>query len=330
MNTPTVSMMLTVSVVVPIYNVHEYLETCLGSLPLCNPEIEVILVNDGATDGSKEICQRYAERYNTVRVVNKSNGGLSDARNAGIMVATGQWIYFLDGDDWLAPNAIEMLRSYAQENDCDIVQGNFFYAFPNHNDVELSTSNPNMILTKHEAMEQLVCNRFIKNFAWGKLYRADFVKNHLFEVGKFFEDVYWQYKMIDQCSRYGVVTVPLYYYRQREQSISGTFSEKGLDLLIGQVQRMAFIKEHYPDLMSFAFRTLWRTALTYKQFAYNSSVGVQKVYKNFWQNEIVATYGSDKTDGWSKSESIAYTLSIKYPMLYPLYNIAQRIINRIF
>jgi glycosyltransferase involved in cell wall biosynthesis len=319
-----------VSVVVPVYNVQEYIEKCLDSLSLNNPEIEVILVNDGSTDGSKDICRRYAAKHNMVRVVDKPNGGLSDARNAGVAVAQGMWIYFLDGDDWLVPKAVETLLAYAEAHGCDIVQGGFYYAFVNHCDTDFPKSMPDQLLSRFEAMEHLVNNDIIKNFAWGKLYRSKFVKRLHFPVGRYFEDVYWQYNMIELCDSYGIVSQPLYYYRQREQSISGSFSAKGLDLLIGQHQRLDFISTHYPELLSDAFRTLWRAALCHKQMSAKSTASVQRAYEEFWKQEIVATYGSYDTSSWSRGDRRAYYLSVKYPMLHIIYDLLTRIGNRLF
>jgi len=98
--------MKTVSVVIPIYNVQDYLTKCLNSLyDQLNDTIEVILVNDGSTDNSLEICRKYAEKYPNTIVIDKENGGLSDARNVGTEAASGEYIYYLDSDDWLAPGA---------------------------------------------------------------------------------------------------------------------------------------------------------------------------------------------------------------------------------
>jgi glycosyltransferase involved in cell wall biosynthesis len=245
-------------------------------------------------------------------------------------VAKGQWVYFLDGDDWLAPKAVETLLAYAEAHGCDIVQGNFYYAFADHCDTDFPESLQNPLYSRTDAMAQLVNNNIIKNFAWGKLYRTNFVKTHPFEVGKYFEDVYWQYKMIDMCSSYGVVSQPLYYYRQREQSISGTFSAKGLDLLIGQRQRLDFIRTRYPELLSDAFRTLWRAALCHKQMSAKSTASVQRAYEEFWEQEIVATYGSYDTSSWSRVDRRAYYLSVKYPKLHIIYDLLTRIGNRLF
>lgn len=236
-----------ISVIVPVYNVYEFLPRCLGTLGSQTGIImELILVNDGSTDDSFSICKEYAQRNSNVILIDKVNGGLSDARNAGTKVATGDFIYYLDSDDWLAPDAIKTLFDYAIENDCEIVQGGFYYAYDDHllydNKYEKSFN-----LNRHEAMLELIKNDYVKNFAWGKLYRADIVKKHKFPKGKYYEDSYWQHLIVHECKRYGIVPTPLYYYRQRDSGISGEFSMKNLDLLRGYDERSKFVQENYPE-----------------------------------------------------------------------------------
>ena len=116
-----------VSVIIPIYNVQDYLQECLDTVCKQNEvDMEVILVNDGSTDDSLSVCKEYAQRKSNVIVINKENGGLSDARNVGTKAATGDYIFYLDSDDWLAPDAIKSLYEFAIENDCEIVQGGYF------------------------------------------------------------------------------------------------------------------------------------------------------------------------------------------------------------
>ena len=122
--------MKSISIIIPIYNVQDYLKKCLDSLYLqTRPDYEIILVNDGSTDNSLSICKEYKEKYPDTILIDKHNGGLSDARNTGVAVATGRYIYFLDSDDWLAPNAIRPLYDMAINKNCEVVQGGFLYAY---------------------------------------------------------------------------------------------------------------------------------------------------------------------------------------------------------
>ena len=119
-----------VSIIVPIYNVEKYIHKCIDSiLSQTFTDFELILVDDGSPDKCGEICEQYALKDNRIKVVHKENGGLSDARNAGIDVASGKYIYFIDSDDWISPNSIISLLNFAEDNQCEIVQGGFYYAY---------------------------------------------------------------------------------------------------------------------------------------------------------------------------------------------------------
>ena len=119
-----------ISVIVPVYNVAEYLPQCLDSIVAQDfDDMEVVVVDDGSTDGSSEILHDYCRRNDYFKIVSKVNGGLSDARNVGTAVAQGDYIYYLDSDDWVSPDAIDKLYQFAVENRCDVVQGGFYYAY---------------------------------------------------------------------------------------------------------------------------------------------------------------------------------------------------------
>jgi len=240
-----------ISIVVPIYNVQQYLSKCIESIFAQSfRDIETILVDDGSTDECPQICDDFARRDCRIRVIHKKNGGLSDARNAGMKVAHGEWTYFLDSDDWIHPEALQTLFGFAKKNDCDVVQGGLYYAYEDHllyrqpSKKELKQS----VLANDDAMRSLITNDRVKNFAWGKLYKTDLIRDIEFPVGKYFEDSFWQHLVIHRVKKYGIVDTPLYYYRQRENGISGNFSERNLDLLKGYEERISFIKRNYPEL----------------------------------------------------------------------------------
>lgn len=235
-----------ISIVLPIYNVEDYLPQCLESvLNQTYKDLEIILVDDGSKDNSGILCDKYASKDSRIKVIHKVNGGLSDARNVGTALASGDWIFYLDSDDWIVPNAIETLFYYAIHNNCDAVQGGLYYAYPDH--LLKRREEPSTVLYRDEAMKELIINDRVKNFAWGKLYKTALVKDLLFPKGKYFEDCYWQHLVIDRANRYGIIDTPLLYYRQRPDSISGTISNRYDDLIHGYEIRMTFIQEHYPQ-----------------------------------------------------------------------------------
>lgn len=238
-----------ISLIIPIYNVGEYLQQCLESVSAQSiiDECEIILVNDGSTDNSLQICEQFAASNNNVVVVTQENAGLSEARNTGKRLAKGNYVYFLDSDDWLGDKALEILLDFAVKNHCDIVQANHFYAYEDRC-LCVSPVDGSVVYSRDEAMDQLVQNKYIHNFAWGKLYRRDIVDGIDFRPNVYFEDSFWMHYVIDKGSKIGVVNKPLYYYRQRSSSISGSFTIKNFDLIKGNLERLAFISNNYPNL----------------------------------------------------------------------------------
>lgn len=278
-----------ISIILPIYNVQSYLKQCLDSLfnQYDASVMEVILVNDGSSDGSLGICEEYKQKYPEIIIVNKENGGLSDARNAGLAVATGEYCYFLDSDDWLAPAAIKKLYDFAVEHNCEVVQGGFYYAYDTYllyDNRWIDEETEPFVLAKVEAMKELLKQQYIKNFAWGKLYKTEIVKRHLFKNGVFFEDSFWQHHIIHEVSLYGVIPTPLYFYRQRSSGISGGFSLRNLDLLKGNEERLAFIQHEYPELTGLMATSFWKLAFQYQQIAQNHTDSrVRDAFSQFWK-----------------------------------------------
>ena len=311
-----------ISIIIPIYNVEPYLRKCIDSIGLLGHEdIEIILVNDGSTDGSRTICEEYAKRWDNVELINKENGGLSDARNWGTEKAEGDYIYYLDSDDWLVPEAIETLYRFAKENDCEVVQGGFYYAFEDHlefDDRWIKDDDKPFVLGREDAMRELMKNEFVKNFAWGRLYKTDIAKKHQFPFGKFFEDSYWQHLITHETERYGVIPAPLYYYRQRKDSISGKSGNKLLDLLYGLETQLVFIKEHYPGLTGILADKLWIQSFSCRNY--------DKGFRDFF-NHINALYEPLLSERFKKS--LYYNLALRESKLFSCYMFVRKVKNRI-
>ena len=158
-----------VSVIIPIYTIESVLEKCVTSvLEQTYTNLEVLLVDDGSTDSSVSMCDKFAELDARVKALHKQNGGLSDARNYGLAHANGQYVLYLDGDDWLAKNAIQQLVEHAVKFNADIVQCEYYYAYE---DYLLVRKEFGVIkgYTKEAALKELISNGLIKNFAWGNL-----------------------------------------------------------------------------------------------------------------------------------------------------------------
>ena len=322
-----------ISIILPIYNVQSYLKQCLDSLfgQYDVSLMEVILVNDGSTDGSLDICEEYKQKYSEIIIVNKGNGGLSDARNAGLAVATGDYCYFLDSDDWLALAAIKKLYDFAVEHNCEVVQGGFYYAYDTYllyDNRWIDENAEPFVLLKGEAMKELLKQQYLKNFAWGKLYKTEIVKKHFFKKGAFFEDSFWQHQIIHEVNRYGVIPTPLYYYRQRSSGISGGFSLKNLDLLKGNEERLVFIQNEYSGLIDLMATSFWKLAFQFQEIARKYPDGqVRDAFTQFW-NRINSQYKElfDK----ALKDDVLYRLNNQSIFLTEAYLFYERVKNYFF
>ena len=209
-----------VSVIVPIYNVENYIKKCLESLvnQTLN-ELQIILVNDGSKDKSGNIAKEYADKFpEKIIYLEKKNGGLSDARNFGIPYAKGEYIAFLDSDDYIDLNAYETMYNKAIEEDSDLVECNFIWEYDNKikKDVRIEYSNKKEMLA------------FIRVVAWNKLIKRKLIvdKNILFPKGLRYEDVEFTYKLLPFVNKVSFVNDFFVHYMQRKDSIANVQNEK--------------------------------------------------------------------------------------------------------
>lgn len=254
-----------VSVIVPIYKVENYLNRCVDSiLNQTYKNIEVILVDDGSPDKCGEISDSYAINDSRVKSLHKENGGLSDARNYGMRYLTGEYVVFVDSDDWIKEEMIETLVGLAMDLKADIVQSGFYYVYETYllyDDRYYSEDMLPIQLNKNELMREIVINERVKNFAWGKLYKTNLIKDLYFEKGVLFEDVFWAHKVMDRVDKYVICHKPMCYYLQRNDSIVSTYTVKNIDIIKGLKERHKFIEENYKELINESYKILTKTIL---------------------------------------------------------------------
>ena len=184
-----------ISVVVPVYKVEAFLNRCIESIIYQSYEnLEIILVDDGSPDNCPAMCDTWAERDSRIRVIHKKNGGLSDARNAGMAVASGIYLSFVDSDDWIAPEMYQSLVCFLEKDHSDIAACGVEMVWDGEEKRAMLTPTGDCILEKEEAMRSIIQETRLKQPVWYKLYRRAVVENILFPVGKYHEDVFWSYR----------------------------------------------------------------------------------------------------------------------------------------
>lgn len=268
-----------VSIIVPVYKVEDYLERCIRSIVnQTYKEIEIIIINDGSPDKCPEICDKWAEEDKRIKVIHKKNGGLSDARNAGMQIASGEYIAFVDSDDWISPFYLEYLIKAIVDSKCDIVECDIIRTQETGFEeqiIENDVRNLNIFQTE-EALKELIEDGHLHQYVWNKLYRRAVIQGIMFEKGKTNEDEFWTYQVFGNVKCVGKVAVPLYYYFQRKSSIMGEqYSLKRLDALEAKMQRQKYIEQVYPNLSDIAKNNLFTSCIYQGQMSLMELKGLQ-------------------------------------------------------
>lgn len=242
-----------ISVIVPVYNVENYLRRCVDSiLGQTYRDLEVILADDGSTDGSGKICDDYAQKDGRVRVIHKENGGLSDARNAGMQAATGGFLAFVDSDDLVAPDMFRRMLEILQTEKSDIVQcgvKKFFLEEELYQNKEESSSVKTY--SAQEALLELTLDRNFRQTVWNKLYRRETAAAVPFEKGKLNEDEFWTFQVFGRAQKISLTEETFYFYYQRQGSIMQSgYSIRRLDALEAKERRQRYFEKEYPGLCS--------------------------------------------------------------------------------
>lgn len=238
-----------ISVIIPIYNVEKYLPKCINSvLNQTYSNLEIILVNDGSTDSCKQICEEYKKLDNRIKIINKKNGGLSDARNYGIEASTGNYIAFLDSDDWIDKELYMTLYKIIKRYDADISVCNFKKSYLN-GDNKTHNSGKIKCYSNIEALNELYGKNSVQMIvAWNKLYKRSTIKELRFPVGRIHEDEYLTPIIIYNANKLVYIDNQLIYYRQTPNSIMNSkFNIKRLDYLYALENRIEFFKENMLD-----------------------------------------------------------------------------------
>ena len=251
-----------VSVIVPVYNVEEYLDKCLSSLVNQTlKDIEIIVVNDGSKDNSQKIIDKYAKKYKCIKAYKKENGGVSSARNFGIKKATGEYIGFVDSDDWVEPDMYEKMYNKAVSKDFDIVLCDAKEIYNNHTK-SIKITLKNDINSKNELKPLLTK---IYPVLWNKIYKNKIMNLIQFKKKVWYEDVEYLYRLFPYINNVGMVDEEFYNYLQREGSIVKTIDKRLYDYIdnwntiIEFYKKNNFYKEYKKELEFCYVRYLYAT-----------------------------------------------------------------------
>lgn len=250
-----------ISVVVPVFNVEKFLNRCVNSiLNQTYKNLQVILVDDGSTDSSGKICDTF-KSDRRVEVIHKNNGGLSSARNAALPYIKGKYVTFIDSDDWVDPDFIQILYSNAIKYNSEISVGGYYIALDNGKATSyFGKDNSCEIMDSEEALGSFLLHDGMGVTVWGKLYKTTLWNNVRCPEGKLHEDQYTTYKLLDLANTIVFDKRPLYYYYQRSNSIGHSkFTRRSYDLYNGIHEEYNFIVKKYPNIKNKAKieRDIW-------------------------------------------------------------------------
>ena len=224
---------LLISIIVPIYNTEKYLDECVKSLTnQTYQNIELILVDDGSSDSCPQKCDNWAQKNKRIQVIHKPNGGLSDARNVGIEAAHGEFIMFVDSDDFLKHDTIKDLYTLQCNTEADIVCGGF-YKYQNNKSIAIYNQiiqSEKVVFTGIEQLKNMLASKTDCS-SCGKLYKRSSIGNHRFIKGRYNEDIIFLFSLYASCSKTVYTNKRYYYYRDTAGSITNKLSEKTMHAL---------------------------------------------------------------------------------------------------
>lgn len=241
-----------ISVIIPAFKVEKYLSKCVESvLNQTYSDLEIILVDDGSPDNCGSICESFKEKDCRVKVIHKQNGGLSDARNVGMSIATGDYISFIDSDDWVEKDYFQVLINLLTENNADLASVSLSSVREDDQEVGRKHTGEVFLFGASEAMCSMFSRNGIPWCAQAKLYKKNLFDGIKFPCGQLMEDKATTYKVFAKCNRIVYADLPCYKYLVRQESIMHSeFSEKRLNSFAIQEELNSFIEHNFPEAVT--------------------------------------------------------------------------------
>ena len=252
-----VDMEATVSFIVPVYNSSRFLPLCIDSiLSQTFSDLEIILIDDGSTDGSAEICDEYSKKDGRVKVIHQANAGVSAARNVGIDTASGKYFILCDSDDMIRPDLAEETLRIAEKGgfDCVVYE---YESIAESTEKPVCTESTGLVeeMTSRDALETVLIGKKFRMLAWNKLYSRELWNGIRFPVGrKYGDDSSVTYLLLDKCSKIGYLHEKLYFYRMNSESaLHKKVSIDNFQLFDAYNELVDYINDKHPDLLRTAY-----------------------------------------------------------------------------
>lgn len=297
----------TISVIVPVYNAELYLNQCVQSIvDQSYQKLEIILVDDGSSDNSGFLCDTWAKRDSRITVIHKKNGGSAQARNVGLEYASGQYIGFVDSDDYLHPDMYQTLLYSLNHTHSDIAECGYHMVSTDRSPVRNAVIEKPVILKTEAAMKAHIEDKICRQLVWNKLYEKKVIGQTRFIEGKFIDDEFFTYRVIGNAAQVAVLRGQLYYYRQQQNSaMHQSYSLKRLDALDAKLMRANYIKVCFPSLSSIAqsnlqFSCIYAMQMSMRHLNGDALQEAQRRVLTVWN----AVHGSAKDAALSPKEKV--------------------------
>ena len=310
-----------VSVIVPVYNVEKYITRCLTSLVNQTiDDLEIILVNDGSKDNSEQIIRQFKKDYKNIIYVKKENGGLSSARNFGLIYATGEYVAFLDSDDYVDSSLYQKMYEKAKATNSDYVECDFIWKYPDHEKIDVGFRYKD----KKEMFEKA------RVVAWNKLIKREIIINNklAFPVGLYYEDIEFFYKLLPYINRFAFVEEPLIYYVQRDNSIVNKQDArtkqifKVLDNVINYYKKIGLYNE-YETQIEYTYARILLCSSLKRMLQIPDKVTRSLLLNETWQNL------NSKFPNWKQNEILKKNNSLNGLFMKTMNNFSFKLYTKI-
>ena len=318
-----------ISIIIPVYKVENYLEKCVDSvINQTYKNLEIILIDDGSPDNSGAICDEYAKKDSRIKVIHKKNGGLSDARNAGLKVVTGKYIGFVDSDDYIEKDMFETMYKLAKMYQAEISIVSYA-EWKNGKILNDMNSGELNLYNKVEAIKELLIDSKIQSYMWNKLFKNELFEDIEFPVGKNFEDIATTLKIFEKCNKIVRMETAKYNYIRRDDSIIGNRSYKTYnDYLDVILDKYLYLFNKYPEIEEYnAYNFIINMLWVYTIIVYFDLNELYEKYDNYYPlfRELVVKYKDTlqkELDDYNKIllHMIMLDKKIAIPAIKELYN----------